>query len=226
MGLFSKMRELSGSVPKELLEQGLLGRGIIVSVQQTGVSTGADFDPAHVCVFTVEVALDNVPRYTATCRQAVRATILPQLMMPGATVAVRVDSNDRNRVALSLNEQPPVVTMASSGDANTGSAARILEYGTPCKAVIVETQPLGMRNPKGDDMYAFMLTVIADGRPPYQIQVGNPVPAAAVPLLYPGNTVPAKRMPDGDDRELVIDWQAALAQVSAPTSGPTTAATV
>ena len=31
---------------------------------------------------TVEVALDNVPRYTATCRQAVRATILPQLMMP------------------------------------------------------------------------------------------------------------------------------------------------
>jgi hypothetical protein len=31
-------------------------------------------------------------------------------------------------------------------------------------------------------------------------------------LLYPGNTVPAKRMPDGDDRELVIDWEGALAQ--------------
>ena len=91
MGLFNKMRDLTGSVPKELLEKGLLGRGIIVSVQQTSVSTGADFDPAHVCVFTVEVALDNVPRYTATCRQAVRATILPQLMAPGATVAVRVD---------------------------------------------------------------------------------------------------------------------------------------
>ena len=83
MGLFNKMRNLTGSVPKELLENGLLGRGIIVSIQQTSVSTGADFDPAHVCVFTVEVALDNVPRYTATCRQAVRATILPQLMMPG-----------------------------------------------------------------------------------------------------------------------------------------------
>lgn len=214
MGLMSKMRNLAGSVPKELLEHGLLGRGIIVSVQQTSVSTGADFDPAHVCVFTVEVALDNVPRYTATCRQAVRATILPQLLMPGATVAVRADQTDHSRIALSLGEEPPTIAMASSGDPNTRSAARILEQGVPCRAVIVQTQPLGMRNPKGDDMYAFLLTVMAEGRAPYQIQVGNPVPAAALPLLYPGNTVPAKRMPDGDDREVVIDWQTVLAQLA------------
>ncbi len=218
MGLLSKMRDLSGSVSKELLQEGLLGRGIIVSIQQTAVSTGADFNPSHVCVFTVEVALDNVPRYTTTCRQAVRATILPQLMAPGATVAVRVDPKDQTRIALSLGEEPPTVTMASSGDANTGSAARILDLGEPCKAVIVQSQPLGMRNAKGDDMYAFSLTVMADGRPPYQIQVGNPVPAAAVPLLYPGNTVPAKRMPGGDDRELVIDWETTLAQLANTTA--------
>lgn len=214
MGLFSKMKTLTGSVDKHLLETGLLGRGIIVSVQQTGVSTGADFDPSHVCVFTVEVALDNVPRYTATCRQAVRATILPQLVMPGVMVAVRVDPADQTRIALSLGEEPPVVTMASAGDKNTGSAARILEQGAPCKAVIVETTPLGMRSQKGDDMYAFSLTVMAEGRLPYQTQVGNPVPAAALPLLYPGSTVPAKRMPDGDDHDIVIDWQAALAQLA------------
>ena len=83
MGLLNKMRNLTGAVPKQLLEQGLRGRGIIVSIQQTSVSTGADFDPAHVCVFTVEVTLDNVPRYTATCRQAVKAAVLPQLMLPG-----------------------------------------------------------------------------------------------------------------------------------------------
>lgn len=215
MGLFNKMRNLAGSVPKELLQNGLLGRGIIVSIQQTSVSTGVDFDPAHVCVFTVEVALDDVPRYTATCRQAVRATILPQLMMPGATVAVRVDPDDRTRIALSLGEAPPTVTMAGAGDPNTGSAARILEYGVPCRAVIVQSQPMGMRSSTGKDMYAFVLTVMADGRPPYQIQVGNPVPADAIPLVYPGNTVPAKRMPDGADHEIVLDWDAALAQVAA-----------
>jgi hypothetical protein len=215
MGLFNKMRNLAGSVPKELLQNGLLGRGIIVSIQQTSVSTGVDFDPSHVCVFTVEVALDDVPRYTATCRQAVRATILPQLMMPGATVAVRVDPNDRTRIALSLAEAPPTVTMASSGDPNTGSAARILEYGVPCRAVIVQSQPMGMRSSHGKEMYAFVLTVMAEGRPPYQTQVGNPVPADALPLVYPGNAVPAKRMPDGADHEVVIDWDAALAQVEA-----------
>lgn len=213
MGLFNKMRNLAGSVPKELLQNGLLGRGIIVSIQQTSVSTGVDFDPAHVCVFTVEVALDNVPRYTATCRQAVRATVLAQLMMPGATVAVRVDPNDHSRIALSLGEEPPTVTMAGSGDPNTGSAARILEYGAFCQAVIVQYQPMGMRNPAGNDMYAFVLTVMADDRPPYQTQVGNPVPADGVPLIYPGSTLPAKHMPDGADHEIVIDWDVALAQV-------------
>jgi hypothetical protein len=214
MGIFNKMRNLAGSVPKELLQNGELGRAIIVSIQQTSVSTGVDFDPSHVCVFTVEVALDNVPRYTATCRQAVRATLLPQLMLPGATVAVRVDPNDRSRIALSLGEEPPTVTMASSGDANTASAARILEYGDSCRAVIVQSQPMGMRSSTGKDMYAFVLTVIAERRPPYQTQVGNPVPADAVPLVYPGNTVPAKRMPDGADHEIVIDWDAALAEVA------------
>lgn len=79
MGLLSKARALTGAVPKELLEEGLLVRGIIVDVAQTSVSTGPDFDPAHVCVFTLEVALDDVPRYTASCRQAVRATVLPRL---------------------------------------------------------------------------------------------------------------------------------------------------
>jgi hypothetical protein len=217
VGLFNKMRDLTGSVSKELLRDGLLGRGIIVGVKQTSVSTGADFDPSHVCAFTVEVALDNEPRYTTTCRQAVKATILPQLMSPGAAVAVRVDANDHSRIALSLGEAPPTVTMAGaeSGDPKVGSAARILAEGQACQAVIVQTQPLGMRNAKGDDMYAFALTIMAPGLPPYQIQVGNPVPAAALPLLYPGKTVPAKRMPDGDEREVVIDWAAALAELSA-----------
>jgi hypothetical protein len=217
MGLFNKMRNLAGSVPKELLQNGLLGRGIIVSIQQTAVSTGVDFDPSHVCVFTVEVALDNVARYTATCRQAVKATILPQLMMPGATVAVRVDPDDRSRIALSLGEAPPTVTMTQA-DPNTGSAAQILEYGVPCRAVIVQSQPMGMRSSTGKDMYAFVLTVMASGKAPYQVQVGNPVPADALPLVYPGNTVPAKRMPDGADHDIVIDWDAALVQAEAATA--------
>jgi hypothetical protein len=213
MGLFKKFRSMTGSVSKELLENGLLGRGIIVGVRQTGVSTGPDFNPAHVCEFTVEVSLDNTPRYNATCRQAVLATILPQLASAGTTVAVRVNPADHSEIALSLNEEPPTVTMAASGDKNTGSAAEILAYGEECKAVIVEFQPLGTKNPKGDDMYAFRFTVLVDGLAPSQVTVGNPVPAAAIPLVYPGNTLPAKRMPSQGPEHLAVDWQAALDQV-------------
>jgi hypothetical protein len=93
----------------------------------------------------------------------------------------------------------------------TSPAARILELGAPCMAVIVSSQPLGLRNQHGDDLYALSLTVISDGERPYQVQVGNPVPPDAAALLYAGSAVPAKRMPDGDERELAIDWGAAVA---------------
>jgi hypothetical protein len=55
---------------------------------------------------------------------------------------------------------------------------------------------------------------MADGRPPYQVPVGNPVPASAVPLLYPGNNVPAKRMPSQGDQYIVVDWEHAMEQAT------------
>jgi hypothetical protein len=93
----------------------------------------------------------------------------------------------------------------------TTPAARILEVGRPCMAVIVASQPLGLRNQQGEDLYALSLTVISDGGRPYRVQVGNPVPAHAARLLYAGSAVPAKRLPDSDEGELAIDWDAAVA---------------
>ena len=107
MELFNQLQTYPGRVPAELLERGRTGLGVIVSVQQTEITTGRGSDLAHVCVFTVEVAMAGHRRYTATCRQAVHASVLSQLMLPGATVAVRVDPADRSRIVLSLDEAPP-----------------------------------------------------------------------------------------------------------------------
>ncbi len=213
MGIFKKLRNMAGAPSAELLENGLLGQGIITDVQQTNVSTGNEWNPSHVCVFTVEVSLDNTPRYTAQCRQAIPATVLPQLMSGQAMVAVRVNPNDHSEIALSLGEEPPTVT-ASNNDAKTSSAAEILANGKPCRAVIVGSQPLGKRNQQGVDLYGLVLTVMAEGRPPYQVTVGNPVPPEAVPLLYPGNHVPAKHMPERGEQYIVVDWAAALEQAT------------
>ena len=212
MGLLQKLRSATGSISRDLLEHGLLGRGIITDVRQTSVSTGPDFDPAHVCEFTLEVSLDNTPRYTASCRQAVLATVLPRLS-PGVTLAVRVNPDDHSQIALSLGEEPPTVTVAASGDANVASAADILASGEARRVVIVESQPLGKKNQRGIDIYAFMLTVLPEGDRPYQVPVGNPVPPDAVPLVYPGSNLPAKRMPSQGQKYVVIDWEAALQQV-------------
>ena len=209
MGLFSKMRGFTGAVPKELLSDGLLGRGIVFEVIETGVSVG-EVDPALVCDISVEVMLDDVPRYTAKCRQAIPTTVLPRLTTGQAMVAVRVNPRDHDEIALSLGEEPPTVTMTAGEDEKTLSAADILENGAPCRAVIVESQPLGARNPGGDEVYAFVLTVMADGEAPYQVQVGNAVPASGVPLIYPGSTVPAKRISERGPECVVVDWAAAV----------------
>jgi len=97
-----------------------------------------------------------------------------------------------------------------------GSAAEILEGGVPCRAVIVESLPLGRRTPERVNLFAFSLTILAECRAPYQTRLGMPVPPEAVPLLFPGNNVPAKRLPDRDDHYVMIDWAAALRQVDQP----------
>jgi hypothetical protein len=94
------------------------------------------------------------------------------------------------------------------------SAAQILELGVACQATIVRSQPLGMRDQTGDDLYALVLTIGVPGRTPCQIQISEQVSLAAIPLLYSGNTLPAKHMPAGDDCEVAIDWTAALAEVT------------
>lgn len=210
MGMFKKFKSMTGSVDKDLLKNGLLGRGTLMEIQQTRVSTGGDDAFSRpVCVFTVEVALDNVPVYTTSCRQSVPITVLPRLV-PGQTVtAVRVNPDNHDEIALDLATEPPEVVMAQgSGQA---TAADVLARGNPVRAVIVQTQPLGMKNPQGVDMHAFILTVMSDGQKPYQAKVGNPVPEDAVPLLFPGSNLPAKVLPE-EAQGVCIDWTAALAE--------------
>jgi hypothetical protein len=49
-----------------------------------------------------------------------------------------------------------------------------------------------------------------EGRDPFQIQVGNPTPPAALPFLFAGSRVPVKigTIPNA----VAIDWAAAAAE--------------
>jgi hypothetical protein len=100
-------------------------------------------------------------------------------------------------------------------DQTTGApeVAGILQAGNPVRAVVIQTQSLNVKNPAGLGLYTFVLTILEEGHPPRQVQVGNPVPASCVPLLYPGSTMPAKVHPDRPDL-VAIDWDAALTEAS------------
>ena len=201
------LRKITGGPDKKLLETGLLGRGIITEVKLTGTtySTGNGL-VQRVCLFTVEVSLDGRPPYTATCKQRFPEIELARIQPGNTTLAVRANPADLTEITLDLGTQPPVVTSAGGR-----SAAAILATGQPGQAIIVASQPLGKRNPAGVDLYYFRLTVMPDGKQPYQIEVGNPTPPAALPFLYPGSRVPVKIGAGPND--VVIDWNAAVAAV-------------
>ncbi len=211
MGFLNKMKTAFGGDDSDLMANGVPGRGEILNVQITGSSVqvgGAP--PQQVCVFQVMVYLDDTPPFQAEVRKRVPVYALANLQPGQSVVAVRVDPADHTRVGIDFSVEPPVVRLAKTPGKIT--AAEVLEHGDPCEAVIVQFQPLGVKNTIGLDMYAFMLTVMIPGQAPYQIQVGNPVLPEALPLLYPGSRVPAKIMPNTRPDNLVIDWKAALAK--------------
>lgn len=203
---------LTGTADPDVLHNGILGQGLIVSIQETGTSVGSEHDPRPVCEFVVQVRLDNTPPYTAQVRQSVQLAWVPQFV-PGQTmVAVRVDPADHSRVALDFSREAPTVTVPEPA-AGTPSAASVLASGVPVRAVVIQSQPLNARNQAGADLYALVLTILQEGHAPRQVQVGNPVPASCVPLLYPGSNMPARAVPD-QPQMVVIDWDAALAEAS------------
>jgi hypothetical protein len=209
--MFKKMKTLAGKPDVEVLQHGELGRGIVTALERTGVFAGAtDADAHQVCIFTLDIRLDNQPPFEAEVRQQIATPDLAQIVPGSSIVAVRVDSVDHSRVVIDLSTPPPVVTIPSSSAA---SAASILAAGHSVRAVIQGSGPLYAKNVEGVEIYSLKITVLAEGRAPAEFNVGNPVPPAALPLLYPGCNLPAKQMPEPPD-DIAIDWDAALAEYS------------
>jgi hypothetical protein len=206
MGLLST---ITGGSGKKVLAAGPLGRGIITDVELTGTTfQSGNGLVQRVCVFTVEVSLDGRAPYMATCKQRMHEIQIAQIQPGATTVAVRAGPDELTQIVLDFTAGLPVVT-AAAGQGNT-SAAELLATGELGRAVIVQFHRLLKRDPAGVDLYAYELTVMPDGKDPYQIQVGNPTPPAARPFLFAGSRVPVKigTIPDA----VVIDWEAAVAE--------------
>lgn len=200
---------LLGSADSSVIQNGILGRGEITGLTMSGMTLQSGNGLVErKCTITVDVYIDNTPMFQATVVQRVQEITIPELSSGNAIVAVRVDPNDHSKVAIDFNSAVPEVTLAANPD-KTQSAAYILENGKPVTVVLVGDQPLNTKNPDGVEMYALQLTIATGVDTPYQIMVGNPVPASALPLLYPGSKLHAKL---GDNpNAVVVDWAAGAA---------------
>jgi hypothetical protein len=206
MGFFDSIadsfRSAVGSADGELLATGLLGRGDLLGVDISGMTLQVGNGLVErKCTFTLQVYLEGEAPYQATCVQRVQEVYLPQLVPGQAVVAVRVDPTDRSKVAIDFATPVPNITV--KGGEGRDSAKWILENGTEAKVVLVANQPMGLTSASGDPVHGLTLT-IDRGAESYQVQVGNGVPNAALPLLYPGSKLWARI---GDEPgDVVVDW--------------------
>ena len=214
MGIFDKIGQslsgMVGGVDKEVLQTGRPAQAELLQVVPTGttVEIGGGL-VQRVCLFTVKIAMDGVAPYQAQVKQRIPELYLARLQPGLNIIAAKVHPQDPQRIVLDFDAPPPAVRAAATGDP-ANSAAYVLANGDRAQAVIVASTPINRTNQEGLAIYAFTLTVIPeDGRQPYQIQVGNPVPPQALPLIYPGSKVPVRLLPSNPNA-VVIDWAGAM----------------
>jgi hypothetical protein len=140
MGLFKDAAEHLGAVDHKLIASGELARGEVVSVHPTGMSWGGgeygSSSSTTVCKITVNViGLHGQPPYEASALAPIPDMNIPELELPGAAIAVRVNTADPHDIAFDLQHDVPDVPSAAgtpdasadAGIATEGGAQVILQ---------------------------------------------------------------------------------------------------
>ncbi len=188
----------ASQIPSDLAANGILGRGACVDVQKTPVGQLVD------CAMTVGVRLvDGTPSYQASTRISLSPENAAKLIPRQTLFTVRADPQNHQRVAISLGEPTPTVTI--DDPAVVDPPARALRDGVPCRVTLVAHSAQFLRLPSGEDLYAAKVQVAEDGS---EMQVFLPVPTFAAGLVQDGKQYPAKRLP-AEPNVLTVDWAAA-----------------
>lgn len=235
MGFLKNIGASFGQVDENLIRTGIPARGLVVECKESRLSVGGTPSAGsnRVCDVTVEVS--GVPGhepYRASCKHPIPFAYLAQMQSPGAVVAVRVDANDPQHIALDLDHEAPADGGAPAGSVSIATpdgnvdvpthaspvkAGELLARGISCRAKLLMSTPLGQRNDAGLDVMGLVFTVAAADGTPYQCQIGVGVPADAVPLLYPNSDLPARALEEwlqhpAQPDMVTIDWATAMTE--------------
>jgi hypothetical protein len=201
----TKLAEAAASqVPSDLAANGILGRGACVDVQKTPVGQLVD------CAMTVGVRLvDGTPSYKTSCRVSLSADTAARIIPHQTLFTVRADPQNHTRVAVSLGEATPIVTIDDPQVVDP--PARALSQGVPCRLEIVAHGQQFLRLPTGEELFATKVRVLDDGS---ETQIFLPVPGSAASLLQDGKQLPGKRVL-AEPGVMTVDWAAAQQEAAA-----------
>jgi hypothetical protein len=205
---------------------GELGRATVLQVDDTGIVINDTTGVAHVRL-AVEVA--SRPAYEVDVTETLPQHELARLT-PGRTVAVWVDRNDADKVAIDIRRRVPriaagamaaraarsAVAAAAPDDAYADDYARaearesaILAHGAAARATVIRTTDAPGDAAPGPRLVAFELNVQPDGGgPPYLVSVRHTVPDSVAEVPAPGMQLALRVDPD-DHAAVAIDWRAA-----------------
>jgi len=221
--LFRSMSSAFGRVDKDLVRDGVLARGNIISVTPTRMGFGNEtstLGPKQVCRFVVEVIPpDGSDSFQAECDYAIPQIYIPQFSQQGAAIAVRYDPADPKRITVDPDAEvpdAPIVAVSDDGTrqvvttrASAVTGPELLRTGTPCHVTVLALIPLHQNDSQGNPATGLVLSVLdAAGKAPYQAQIGIGIPPALADRVVVGATLPAKYLPDGGDDMVTIDWPA------------------
>lgn len=158
---------------------------------------------------TVGVRLvDGSPPYQTNSRVSLSAENANMIVPRETLFTVRADPQNPSRIAVSLSEPTPIVTVTDA--AVVDPPARALREGVPCRVAIVAHGQQFLRLPSGEELFATKVRVVDDGS---ELQVFLPVRATAAALLQDGKELPAKRVL-AEPNVLTVDWAAAQQEAS------------
>jgi hypothetical protein len=96
--------EQSRAVDPVLLKDGVLGTGLVSAIRDTHIAFGPQAFNEPVVEVAMQVTLPDRPPYPVTIQQRVPHLVVGTVV-PGASLAVRVDPADTQRVAIDFDHQ-------------------------------------------------------------------------------------------------------------------------
>lgn len=227
-----KVGSFSGVTPR-LLRTGLPARALVERMWETGVT----INESPVFGFGLQITREGQEAYSAEVQQAV-PRMLVGAVLPGVTLAVKVDPADPARVGVDWSEFPAgaaardlsalvaaappeevAEAIRSLPPEQRGSAAELLARGRRGRARLVAMRDMGdavelglmdaSDERAGARVALLELEVRLPGRDPYPAQVLHWLPARLEGRIGPGRTLVVAVGRDDPEHEVAVDWEAA-----------------